>query len=482
MNEKTGRNLSIVAFIALIAIAGAVLIGARVLPTDATPAPRAPIDAGNVVPEAEPVMEYRRQVGARKPAAEGAPNVVFVLGCTVRKDQLTPYGGPAEATPFLANFAESGTKFSDLVAVSAWTKATATAVLTGRHPMSIGLVEPGPGRNELVLDARVTTLAERLVEHGYYALGVTANPNLNREFGLAQGFDHYRDTHRISQDKFFGGEAVDTALAMLKERESSEAERPFFLQMMLVDAHEPRSEITQRERRQFSEEGVSPLMTTYRATLRRFDNALSDLDNALTQLGYDTSNTVWVVLADHGEGLDTPPHHGKSHGLRLYRTTVEVPWLLRGPGIAAGHTVEGLASQVDVAPTLLGVLGLEAPDLEGQDWSQAVSGELATTNRERAYVDTWFYGVRRSGIWTPTHHCQKDYGSAQKYDNLPDACYDRATDPDSNVPLDMPELLMELDSWRDARVAEMDAWGTGESAAVSDDVNAQLEALGYIEN
>ncbi|MBW2257837.1 MAG: hypothetical protein JRI25_24990, partial [Deltaproteobacteria bacterium] len=49
---------------------------------------------------------------------------------------------------------------------------------------------------------------------------------------------------------------------------------------------------------------------------------------------------------------------------------------MRGPGVAVGHRVSGLASQVDVMPTVLATarIPLRDGDLAGRDWSTQVRG------------------------------------------------------------------------------------------------------------
>jgi hypothetical protein len=84
------------------------------------------------------------------PAAAGGPqpNVVLVIGCTVRRDQVTPYGGASVATPFLAALAAGGARFTDGHTASAWTRASAASLLTGRPFRELGMAEPGPGPNQ----------------------------------------------------------------------------------------------------------------------------------------------------------------------------------------------------------------------------------------------------------------------------------------------------------------------------------------------
>jgi phosphoglycerol transferase MdoB-like AlkP superfamily enzyme len=66
-------------------------------------------------------------------------------------------------------------------------------------------------------------------------------------------------------------------------------------------------------------------------------------------------NTLFIVAADHGARV-----YGKAD-LPLY--SYEIPMLMLAPGKLAAREVQTPASQVDVAPTVLGLLGLpyEAP-------------------------------------------------------------------------------------------------------------------------
>ena len=70
-------------------------------------------------------------------------------------------------------------------------------LLTGQFAASLGMVEPGPTHSARVLPAEATTLAEHLRAAGFFTVGLTANPNLNRVFGFDQGFDIYADTRRV---------------------------------------------------------------------------------------------------------------------------------------------------------------------------------------------------------------------------------------------------------------------------------------------
>ncbi|MFT4976606.1 MAG: hypothetical protein ACI8S6_002511, partial [Myxococcota bacterium] len=130
-------------------------------------------------------------LAAREAPAPEGPSVVLIIGCTIRRDQLTPYGGPEGLTPFLAEMAARGALFESAIDAAPWTRPGHTAVLTGYHAAEIGMIEPSARVNSRRLPEEVTTIAEHLYDAGYATIGLTGNPNLNAMFGFAQGFDQY---------------------------------------------------------------------------------------------------------------------------------------------------------------------------------------------------------------------------------------------------------------------------------------------------
>ena len=397
-------------------------------------------------------LTFRTQVPADRPVAkDGAQNLVFVVACAHRRDRWQPYGGDDIVTPFLKNFAAAGVKFDDVLATSSWTKASVTAMWTGQHAVDVDMVQRNKKSNDLTLKPEVETLAERLTANGYYTMAVNTTPAITMSgSGLYQGFDRIQDAHgqgfKVS-NRLRSKPAVEKALQMLDQRKKEEQARPFYMQLVLSESHKP-IQIPPAEFNPFSssDERVAP----YLATVNRFDQAVEALDAGLKErkLG---DNTLVVIIADHGEGLGIPEHHGKAHGRGLYDSTVRVGWLMRGPGIAAGKTVKGLASGIDVMPTVLGLLGVDAPAaVAGEDWSKQARGGSKTT-RETAISDTWFYSANRASIWTATHQCQKDFGSVEIKDQFQNGCFDRKKDPGFATPMDRPKLAEKLVAWRAER-------------------------------
>lgn len=415
--------------------------------------------------------------GDRPPAREGLPHVVLVIGCTLRKDQLEVYGGPEGLGTHLTALASEGALFEDAIAAAPWTKASATALLTGRHALQIGMVEPSSDRNHRRLAPDVTTLAEHLRAAGYRTLGATANPNLHAVFGFEQGFDAYVQLDRLWRHGMqkLGADALVPAMLRELDRLPDDG-RPRYMQVMLVDAHAPYAE-GPVDAMMWAEPGAPRRVWRYRAALEGFDRGLATLEVALAERGLTADNTVFVVVSDHGEGLSWPEHHGKAHGAFLAPSTVEAVWVARGPGVGRGVRIDGVASGVDVVPTLLGLLDLPGAGGPGVDHS-ALLATGGTTSRRRAFTDTWFIDANRAAVYTSERACQRDFHPFGRGGHFPDGCFDRAADPLHERPLRDDALEAELVDWRARMLLEA---GTGRDAEPSADVDAQLEALGYLD-
>jgi arylsulfatase A-like enzyme len=424
------------------------------------------------------------------PWSTDRPHVVLVIGCTIRADQTTLHTPELDTTPFLAALGSRGTHFADVIAAAPWTRPASAALITGRHPAAIGMVEPLRKRNNRKLPAEVTTLAEVLAQAGYTTVGVTANPNVDPFFGFDQGFASYTSLSvpwRYEGARKVSGRALVKA-TLAEVREKADPKRPLFLQVMLVDAHQP-SHRPAREVRAFEAPGVPPHLATYRAMLRAFDNGVGALHEGLTDLGITEENAIFVVVSDHGEGLGMPAHHGRGHGRYLYPSAVQMVWVMAGRNIAAGHEVGGLASGVDVLPTLLGLAGLSAPgEASGQDWAAQAKGDSPHTTRRAAWTDTRFLEVDRAGMYTTDQACflRHDARSVQTIPGRGDnpefipGCYDRASDPDLTSPFSNEDLLAELESWRREMDLQLSGWSEVEEAT-PEELQQALEALGYVE-
>ena len=103
------------------------------------------------------------------------------------------------------------------------------------------------------------------------------------------------------------------------------------------------------------------IVATYDAEIASADEGFGELLALLRRLGrYDSS--IVVLTSDHGEAFG---EHGEVgwHGDALYDEQIRVPLILKLPeGRLAGRSVETQVRLIDLAPSLLSLLGLPAPE------------------------------------------------------------------------------------------------------------------------
>lgn len=448
---------------------------------DQTPADPPPSMIGHIAPN--PIDTPPRPTTPVAAPSE-LPNVVVVLGCTVRKDQLSPHGADAAITPTLSAWTESGTIFDDVIAAAPWTRAASIALLTGNHAISLGVVEPGSERNDRALPESAKLLSEYMTEQGYLTLGLTANPNLVAGFGFGQGFDSYQRELQVDWDHVIHGDtAVRNIMQTLASARKRGDNRPAYMQMMLIDAHGPRTAL-EPEFDVYRVEGEPDRMAQYRYHLRKLDSAVALLEAKLEKQGLTEDNTIFIFATDHGEGLNYPNHHGYAHGQYLTPSTNHVTMIMKGPGVAKGHRIYGPTSQVDLLPTVMGLIDRPVSDeMEGTDLSDLVRGDGHRSPHDQVWTDTWFGESSRAAVFSHQHQCQADFGSSEKQiakGKFIPGCYDRHADPLYTKPVEQEALMRKLVVWRQARTLALEEMKP-ERVRVDATLNRQLVELGYKE-
>jgi predicted AlkP superfamily pyrophosphatase or phosphodiesterase len=91
----------------------------------------------------------------------------------------------------------------------------------------------------------------------------------------------------------------------------------------------------------------------YYKTVELTDSLIGAVLDALSEAGL-TEKTIVLVTADHGG-------KGKKHGGDSLEE-VEVPWILKGPGVAPGREIAATVNTFDTAPTIAYIFGLKTPD------------------------------------------------------------------------------------------------------------------------
>jgi len=107
---------------------------------------------------------------------------------------------------------------------------------------------------------------------------------------------------------------------------------------------------------------VANTKSLYAAEVTMVDHWIGKLFDRLKQLGL-WENTLTVHVADHGEPFGEHGYIRKAYP-RGYQELVHVPWIMRHPeGLGRGRRIDGLVQTVDLMPTLLGLMEIDASDL-----------------------------------------------------------------------------------------------------------------------
>jgi arylsulfatase A-like enzyme len=281
------------------------------------------------------------------PAADAS--VLLVTLDTLRADRLGPYGR-ANLTPRLDAFAARGVVFAEGLASVPLTLPSHATILSGLEPPRHGVHDNGT----YVFPENLDTFATLLKAQGYATGAFVGAYVLDRRFGLARGFDVYDD----HIERSVAGASVleserpcESVVAAARDWMGAQQGR-FAAWVHLYDAHAPYA---------------PPAAFRDAHPDQPYDGEVAHLDACMGALLEAAGPRVLTsVLADHGEALG---EHGEpTHGFFLYQPTLRIPFLMAGPGIPRGERRAGLARTRDVLPTLLGRLGVPAPDaLDGVD-------------------------------------------------------------------------------------------------------------------
>jgi arylsulfatase A-like enzyme len=120
-------------------------------------------------------------------------------------------------------------------------------------------------------------------------------------------------------------------------------------------------------------DSVGEGLVDYYAQITALDDQFGRLVEILDEAGL-RDETVLAYTSDHGDSFWS---QGRNQKGNPYEESINVPLIVRWPGeIPEGYVVQDPVGIVDLAPTLLGLCGVEIPDaMEGTDCSEVTRGE-----------------------------------------------------------------------------------------------------------
>jgi len=397
-------------------------------------------------------------------------NLVLIIVDTVSARHVGYCGYERNTTPVLDSLSRTGAAFTACQAQAPWTLPAGATILSGLNPRSHGArrYEDGQVRGA---DPAMPTIATVLHGSGYSTAAFINNYLLGEEFGWHTGYDHFYSEYMGLKNS---GPTVDSCLVWIRARNEDEN---FFALVHLFDAHDPYDPPAPFDTLfgeggppfnwNTSETGLPPdpslrqhLVDNYDGEIAHIDHEMGRLFAGLREMGL-SDNTIVVVVADHGEEF---LERGQVwHGKSLHQELLHVPLVISGPGIPVG-IISRMVGQVDIAPTIMGVMGL--------DWPGQSEGEnLFDPDR---HLPVFSSNLNSGPLWPV---CGVQNGMKVIWSSTEDewVAFDLRNDPEGDDPVEPDSALKE---------SVLQYWATPvlytPSAVDQSRVDAILRDLGYI--
>ncbi len=345
--------------------------------------------------------------------ASTRPNLLFVFTDQQSFDMIGCAGNRQVKTPNVDAFAREGVRFEHAVANSPVCTPCRSMLLSGRHPLHnncfdndrrlLNETEIGPGIGHVLRDAgyRMGYVGKWHLYGGDRKRPVPAGPD-------RQGFDdrfltnncqvnYHPDTcyywtedgQKVPFNQWEAAGQTEQALTFLDE---CTADQPFCL---FVSWHPPHNhgggdrdgymgfDAPEEFKALYNVDEIVPrahlantpehrkMTIGYYAMCSEVDHHFGRLLAKLKEKGFD-DDTLVVFTSDHGENFGA--HAAQCHKGNPEDVSVRIPMLMRMPKtLPTGHVSQLLFGMLDMAPTLLGLLGLEAPaNWQGRNLAPAI--------------------------------------------------------------------------------------------------------------
>jgi arylsulfatase A-like enzyme len=319
-------------------------------------------------------------------AAPRFPDILLLTVDTLRADRLSAYGYARPTSPHLDRLLASGVRFTRAHTPEPLTTPALVSLLTSRFPH-----EHGSTRNGLPARAGLPSIAKILGRRGYRTAAWVGNWTLRDPLsGLAEHFQTYEVllTRRrwlgLLKSEAVGADLTEEALEWAREATEEAPRRPFFLWVHYVEPHAPyrmHDDLAGR---------LGLIAGEHLSRSDRYDTEVAYTDDQigrlLAGLGALVPAEQLLVLfaADHGESLGE--HGDWGHGRTLYEPALRVPMGFSWPGKVSPAVIAANASSMDLAPTILALLGLPPhPDWHGRAWSNGAAGPGASPRCAQAH-------------------------------------------------------------------------------------------------
>ncbi|MCE9550666.1 MAG: sulfatase-like hydrolase/transferase [Betaproteobacteria bacterium] len=407
-----------------------------------------------------------RPIRAGRPADR--PNILMIGADSLRSDRLGVDGNTRGLTPTLDALANRGVFLQQCFVPCARTAPSLASLLSGQWPHSHGIRDNFSTVDESKLGR--APLPHVLHAHGYRTIAISdwcgsdlgkfpfgfseldlPKDQWNIRYLIRQGpkdirlflslFTHNDfGRHFLPELYYLAGVPMTSELGKRTRSAISRCARegdPFFLNVFMSATHAPFGseypyytqyasktyfekskfvmnglnepfEVIQRQKQGKEFFDLEQILDLYDGCVRNFDDEVAHTLDHLDQCGL-TDNTIVVIYSDHGMDFFERETWGQGNSV-VVDDSSRIPLIVVDPRRPNGRTISHTVRSIDLAPTLLDLVGLPIPKkMQGVSLKQCIDGEVNDPGLV-AYAET--------GIWvTRVPSLEEDHIT---YPDLPD--------------------------------------------------------------
>lgn len=394
----------------------------------------------------------------------------------MQADRLHTYANPRPTSPNIDKLATAGVQFERFYSVAPWSAPShatiATSQFPSRHGETLLMVRSSPP----AFTPATVTLAQAFHNAGYHTGAFVNNP-VAGPYLIGRGFDDFDLQNGVALTPESKAGATNARISQWLDQNQMQ---PFFL---YLDYWEPHNPYTPGPKHDLFKTDAYPEQTTVGFDLTNsnpielnlirwanlgdlkartrivqlYDGFIHYIDFYIGQLVDEFKrrglyeNTIFLITSDHGELLYSHPEDYLTSDHRsLYDPALHVPAVFFGKGIPAAKKVSALASNIDVAPTLLDLAGaapLPASQVQGLSLAPLINGTASAALHQYIFHEQDLAEQLRSVrdkryklILNPLT------GRKQLFDTTNDPA--ESMDLSTSYPQTLARLSLALDQWR----------------------------------
>ncbi|PAE31211.1 LTA synthase family protein [Oceanobacillus profundus] len=326
---------------------------------------------GNEIPEIQEYIDENVKITGNSDmfgAAEGK-NVIFINAESLQQFVINNEVNGEEVTPFLNSLTEDEDTyyFENFYEQTGQGNTSDSEFLieNSLYPLSRGAVFFTHGGNEY------HALPEIIKEEGYTSSVLHAN---NKSFWNRDGMyksleiDNFYDeaAYEITNENTVGWGLKDKPFFEQSIKYLQSMEQPFYTKFITLTNHFP-FELEEDDTSIEPYDSNSNTLNNYFPAVRYMDEALEDFFDQLKEAGiYEDS--IIIIMGDH---IGISANHNRAMSMYLDKEEItpydqvqlqRVPMFIHIPGDGNGKVMSEVTGQIDMKPTILSLLGIEAED------------------------------------------------------------------------------------------------------------------------